>query len=227
PDNREFICVNDEFSTCQTGQYTLNLSRKVISNHFGRNKACTRAISEWPLFCRKHYQRATYKPDLWQRRKIDLIARQFEVIEAARPGTTYTISLKKSEEARLNAYARLTDKGLTHESACAHDTVAEQKESKSFQAPIQVLREIDDFLGPNQTKERAGELVGMILDMLNQNECKQVPSIEWLPQIPSQRAAKTKAAPKPNAESKAKAKAGAASKVAAAKPAAKGAKRKA
>lgn len=41
---REFVCMNDEYSKCRTGQYTLALSRKVISDHFGRNKACTRDL---------------------------------------------------------------------------------------------------------------------------------------------------------------------------------------
>lgn len=40
--DREFVCMNDEYSKCRTGQYNLALSRKVISDHFGRNKACTR-----------------------------------------------------------------------------------------------------------------------------------------------------------------------------------------
>jgi hypothetical protein len=37
---------NDDYNECKTGQYTMDLSRKVISDHFGRNKACTRIIKD-------------------------------------------------------------------------------------------------------------------------------------------------------------------------------------
>ncbi|KAF2796182.1 hypothetical protein K505DRAFT_220729, partial [Melanomma pulvis-pyrius CBS 109.77] len=187
PIDREFICMNDEYSECRTGQVTKALSRKVISNHFGRNKACTRIITDWPLFCRKHYQRATYKPYLWQRRKVDLILRQFEIIEKEHPGTTYNVAFKKAEEARLNDFSRKVAGGVPVDQAAA--SVAPDAKIKSFQAPLQVLRELELGLGQMKTIKEVRESVGVILNMLENGETTEVPSIEFLPNIPKKKAA--------------------------------------
>ncbi|KAF2706484.1 hypothetical protein K504DRAFT_438828 [Pleomassaria siparia CBS 279.74] len=193
-DGRQFRCMNDEFSPCQTGQYTMNLSRKVISNHFGRNKACTRLVKDWPLFCRKHYQRATYKPQLWQRRKVNLILRQFDIIEEQLKetlkeqfkGITYNVHLKKAEEARLNEFSRKVANGISYETAA--EAVAANTKVKSFQAPIKVLRELENFLGDGKDLETCQEAMKVILDMLSKGETSEVPSIEFLPNIPPEAA---------------------------------------
>jgi hypothetical protein len=190
-EHREFICMNDEFSECRTGQYTLNLSRKVISNHFGRNKACTRLIKDWPLFCRKHYQRATYKPSLWQKRKVNLILRQFDIIEETIPGTTYEVSLKKSEMDRVNMFARSLDGGMSPQEAGV--LVAPNPDVKAFQAPIDVLRELQAYLGKGQTLEDVKQVLSIINSMIDGGECTEVPSIEFLPEIPTAKASKAKA----------------------------------
>jgi hypothetical protein len=179
--DREFICKNDMGSRCVTGQYTMELSRKVISDHFGRNKACTRDITDWPLFCRKHYQRATYNKELWQIRKLNLIHRQFDVIEAEFPGTTYDILFKKSEEARLNAYSRKIASGVTEQQAAR--AVAPQA-GKHFEAPIAILRELDLDLGKNKTMEEVKEVTEKILKQITDGATDQVPSIEFLPNLP-------------------------------------------
>ncbi|KAF1930135.1 uncharacterized protein M421DRAFT_100073 [Didymella exigua CBS 183.55] len=178
---REFICMNDEYSKCRTGQYTLALSRKVISDHFGRNKACTRDITDWPLFCRKHYQRATYNKTLWQVRKVKLILRQFDVIEAEFPGTTYDITLKKSEEDRINDFSRKVAQGLSAENAAA---AVAPVPGKAFEAPIDVLRELDQYIGKGKTSSEVKDTMDVISQMLQENETEQVPSIEFLPQLP-------------------------------------------
>lgn len=179
----EFSCMNDEFEACRTGQTTKDLSRKVISDHFGRNKACTRLITDWPLFCRKHYQRATYNQKLWQSRKITLILRQFDIIESQFPGTMYTVALKKSEEQRLNTFSRKLAAGKTELEAAA--LVAPAEKAKYFEAPVNVLREIEqlNYLGENKTKAEAEATVNTISDMLESGDSSQVPSIEFLPQL--------------------------------------------
>ncbi|KAL5411269.1 hypothetical protein PMIN04_010317 [Paraphaeosphaeria minitans] len=179
----EFRCINDEFEVCRTGQTTIDLSRKVISDHFGRNKACTRLITDWPLFCRKHYQRATYNQKLWQSRKITLILRQFNIIEAQFPGTMYTVALKKSEEQRLNTFSRKLAAGRTELEAAA--LVAPAEKAKHFEAPVNVLREIEqlNYLGNNKTKAEVEAAVTTISDMLESGDTAQVPSIEFLPQL--------------------------------------------
>ncbi len=177
---REFTCMNDEFAECKTGQYTLDLSRKVISDHFGRNKACTRLIADWPLFCRKHYQRATYNGGLWQMRKVTLILRQFDVIEAQIPGVTYTVALKKSEEQRLNVYSRKVASGATPKEAAM---AVQAEPGKHFEAPIDVLRELQFRLGPNKTMAECQETTSIIHEMLQTGETAQVPAIEFLMQV--------------------------------------------
>lgn len=182
PDSeREFMCLNDEHTRCQTGQYTKDLSRKVISDHFGRNKACTRDVTDWPLFCRKHYQRATYDKPKWQIRKVQLILRQFDVIERQIPGATYDIAFKKSEENRLNVFSRQVAAGVS--TAQAQENVAPAA-GKHFEAPVAVLRELDQWLGRGKSYEDVKKIVDVILQMLEQKECDQVPAIEFLPILP-------------------------------------------
>ncbi|KAJ4342062.1 hypothetical protein N0V87_001388 [Didymella glomerata] len=178
---REFVCMNDEYSKCRTGQYTLALSRKVISDHFGRNKACTRDLTDWPLFCRKHYQRATYNKELWQVRKVKLILRQFDVIEAEFPGTTYDITLKKSEEDRINEFSRKIAQGMSAEDAAAAVAPAA---GKAFEAPIDVLRELDQYIGKGKTMSEAKDAMDVISQMFQEKETEAVPAIEFLPQLP-------------------------------------------
>lgn len=198
PDSdREFICMNDENSRCITGQYIEKFCRKVISDHFGRNKACTRDITNWPTFCRKHYQRATYNKDLWQIRKINLIHRQFDIIEKDFPGTTYDVQLKKSEEARLNDYSRKITMGKSEAEAAAH---VAPKAGKHFEAPISILLELDSGdLGKDKTITEVKQTVEKILEMITVKDTEfenteQVPAIEFLPNIPAEFASPKKAA---------------------------------
>jgi hypothetical protein len=65
----------------------------------------------------------------------------------------------------------------------AAEDVAPQP-GKAFEAPIDVLRELDMVIGRGKTQEEAKLIVDMILQMLEEQECDQVPSIEFLPRIP-------------------------------------------
>lgn len=179
-EERGFICKNDESSRCVTGQYTKELSRKVISDHFGRNKACTREITDWPLFCRKHYQRATYNKALWQIRKLNLIFRQFDVIEEQFPGTTYNIDLKKSEDARLAEYCRKVTAGMSHEAAAK---LVAPAVGKHFEAPIEILRELYLDMGKNKTIDEVKNVVEKMHQQITDGSTVQVPSIEFLPNL--------------------------------------------
>lgn len=180
PVARDFHCCNDDFNECQTGQYTMELSRKVISDLFGRNKGCTRLITDWPLMCRKHYQRATYNQKTWQRRKVALTCNQLHKIESQFPGTLYTISLKKSEQDRLNLFSRNHCNGMSCEEATA---LVEPREGKHYEAPINILREISPELGPDKTVEQVEQMMTNIDEMLVQDEVKQIPAVEFLLQL--------------------------------------------
>ncbi|TKA77988.1 hypothetical protein B0A49_02516 [Cryomyces minteri] len=89
-----------------------DVSRKVVSQHFGRNKAETKQIpiEYWVLWCRMHYQRASYnakKPSLeaqrnWANIQVELILDQVERIETWSPGKRYHISLIKDAKDRLD-----------------------------------------------------------------------------------------------------------------------------
>jgi hypothetical protein len=194
PDSeREFICMYDENSRCMTGQYEMKYARKVISDHFGRNKACTRLLSGWPLLCRKHYQRGTYNKEFWPLKKLDHIYRMFDKIEAQFPNTTYDIFFKKSEEKRLNDYARGVTGGKTSEDAEA--AVAPQ-DNKAFEAPIAILRELDLDTGKNKTMEECKIICERILEMLEAKETAQVPAIEFLPILGGIRSSPKKKVPK-------------------------------
>lgn len=138
---REFICAYNDTSPCTTGQYTLNISRKTIPDHFGRNKDCTRAIGKWPLFYRKHYQRITYHRALWQARKLELIDDQLDTIERQYPGIFYKIQLKKSEEKRLADFARAT-------------AFADDVDPRSLDLPTTK----SEFRGPNSSSSAAEQL---------------------------------------------------------------------
>lgn len=195
PDHlREFICKNDDQNRCRTGQVTKDLSRKVISDHFGRNKACTRDITEWPLLCRKHYQRATYNKKMWQIRKLDLIYRQFDVIEAEFPGTTYDIQFKRSEEARLNEYSRKVASGMPEDRA---KQAVLPVAGKHFEAPIDILRELYLETGKGKTITEVKTITEIILKMLQDDSTEQVPSIEFLPVLPGKIASPKRAVKKP------------------------------
>jgi len=172
--------MNDEHTQCNTGQYSKDLSRKVISDHFGRNKSCTRDVTDWPLFCRKHYQRATYDKPKWQIRKVQLILRQFDVIEKQFPGTTYDIAFKKSEESRLNQFSRQVAAGISTEQAEKNTAPVD---GKHFEAPIDILRELDQWLGLDKSYDEVKKIVDVILQMIEEKECLQVPAIEFLPNL--------------------------------------------
>lgn len=103
------------------------------------------------------------------------------MIEAEFPGTTYDITLKKSEEERINEFSRKIAQGLSAEDAAA--TVAPVP-GKSFEAPIDVLRELDQYIGKGKTLSEVKDTMDVIFQMLQAKETDQVPSIEFLPQLP-------------------------------------------
>ncbi|PVH92994.1 hypothetical protein DM02DRAFT_485221, partial [Periconia macrospinosa] len=180
---REFECANDPQSRCQTGQYTADLSRKVISDHFGRNKSCTRLINFWPLFCRKHYQRATYNNKAWQTRKISLILDQFDEIERQIPGTKYNVTLKKSEDTRLLTYLGM--KALDRTQDEIEQEIKPSDNGKSFEAPIKILKKLAKAkrFGKNKTIDEVKETVEVLAQMLEEDSMTHVPAIEFLPQL--------------------------------------------
>lgn len=180
---REFRCVFDPQTDCMTGQYTMNLARKVISDYFGRNKAETLLINFWPCFCRKHYQRATYNLKPFQRRKIALILSQVAEIEKRHPGTHYKVSLRSCEMDRYSTYASDLTRGVSVEEATAQAAPVEG--AKTYQAPIEALCKLqtEGHCGKDKTKDEVIRTVNRISEMFENGETNQIVSIEFLPQL--------------------------------------------
>ena len=64
--------------------------------------------------------------------------------------------------------------------------------SKHYEAPIDVLRELDQWLGRGKSSKEVQDIVDIILQMLEGQECEQVPAIEFLPQLPGKTASSKK-----------------------------------
>lgn len=99
-------------------------NRKIISDYFGRNKAATREITNWILFCRKHYQRGAYRTSGWPMRKLELIEKQFDKIftEITWWGVDpnqvrWTIRLTRRDTGRLMKYLLFMEKARQDKNA--------------------------------------------------------------------------------------------------------------
>lgn len=188
PQNREFTCwVRQE--GCATGQYTLDLSRKMVSDYFGRNKAGTRKVQEgrWIRACRKHYQRKSYQ-DQWRWHKGFVVIQQLRLIAEQQPSPPlrFKVSLKSSEEKRLNLYkgALVDQKRLFDASA---DEATQIDPDQPDHAPLAVLQEIKEFVNNNGDAEaclgldECVALVGHAIQMVKSDRCRRLPLFEMMP----------------------------------------------
>ena len=81
--------------------------RKTVSHIFGRNKAGTRGISDncWIKWCRKHYQRFTYRDSLagnWHKHQLGLVREQLDRFEDRTNIQSWKIALRKKEQEKLD-----------------------------------------------------------------------------------------------------------------------------
>lgn len=81
--------------------------RKTVSHIFGRNKAATRGIPEdsWIKWCRKHYQRFTYRDSLagnWHKHQLRLVREQIDRFENRTTISSWKIALRKKEQGKLD-----------------------------------------------------------------------------------------------------------------------------
>ncbi|KAK0663748.1 hypothetical protein DIS24_g1116 [Lasiodiplodia hormozganensis] len=188
PQNREFTCWVRQ-DGCATGQYTLDLSRKMVSDYFGRNKAGTRKVQEgrWIRACRKHYQRKSYQ-DQWRWHKGFVVIQQLRLIAEQQPSPPlrFKVSLKSSEEKRLDRYKstlvdqkRLFDANADEATHVDHD--------QPDHAPLAVLQEIKEFVKANGDAEaclgldECVALVGHAIEMVKSNRCHRLPLFEMMP----------------------------------------------
>ena len=175
---REFKCLFTE--NCTTNQYLLKDSRKVISDMFGRNKGCTSKLPEF-RFCRKHYQRASYKKDTWQYLKLNLVRQLLSRNEQLNPGVTYSVSLKKSERQRLSEFYQQVHNRERTEDLDKEYRPGPVTDNKTYRAPLNILIEITQkFGGSGKSKKHIEGCVAYIKDCLDQDRCKEVPNVEFL-----------------------------------------------
>jgi hypothetical protein len=97
-------------------------------------------------------------------------------------GTLYNVTMKKSEEQRLNLYSRKIAQGQTEAEAKAA-VEPDENNRKSFEAPIKVLCYLEAGMGENKTIDDVKETVSVIRTMFENGETLQIPSIEFLPQL--------------------------------------------
>ncbi|KAL1625217.1 hypothetical protein SLS56_007412 [Neofusicoccum ribis] len=188
PSNPEFECWVMKGKRCTTGQSTLALSRKMVSDYFGRNKKETAHIEahRWLRACRKHYQRKSYQ-GAWRHYKGTVVLRQLALVSAQEPGLRYCVTLKASEERRLQAhYGKLMAAGRTWDPA--DPEVAAVDPANPDHAPLAVLRDIKAFVdarkvGPDgeMAAEDCEELVTAAVEMVKQGRCTRLPLFEMLP----------------------------------------------
>lgn len=203
PQNREFTCWVRQ-DGCATGQYTLDLSRKMVSDYFGRNKAGTRKVQEgrWIRACRKHYQRKSYQ-DQWRWHKGFVVIQQLRLIAEQQPSPPlrFKVSLKSSEEKRLDRYKstlvdqkRLFDANADEATRVDHD--------QPDHAPLAVLQEIKEFVKANGDAEaclgldECVALVGHAIEMVKSDRCRRLPLFEMMPMFADE-GSKAKKTPSP------------------------------
>ncbi len=185
---------------CQTGQFELGQTRKVVSDYFGRNKRETKQIPRWITYCRKHYQRCSYNNDSYKFLKLELIRTQFEIIDAWRPGKRYKITLSKKNLERLSAYYKECataprsmrqrilaprpktpdEKTTTNEKGKAKD---KDKEPEDPETPMNVLLDLQRFLGDDKSKQDAEAFVNFLEQLMNEEVVSHLPHVEFLPHM--------------------------------------------
>lgn len=150
--------------------------RKMISQFFGRNKSCTKAIPRhvWLHFCRKHYQRERYQrgPD-YPKLQSELLLEQIRRIQSfsdenvAKGETSgvlrgWKLQLRKREEDRQSR------------------NNADSDDEDGIAAVPQWLL---DSAGDNHQTEQILAMMERLRDEIHSNEVRGMPEVEILPDI--------------------------------------------
>lgn len=150
--------------------------RKMISQFFGRNKSCTKAIPRhvWLHFCRKHYQRERYQrgPD-YPKLQSELLLEQVRRIQSfsdenvAKGETSgvlrgWKLQLRKREEDRQSR------------------NNADSDDEDGIAAVPQWLL---DSAGDNHQTDQILAMMERLRDEIHSNEVRGMPEVEILPDI--------------------------------------------
>ncbi|KAK7522362.1 hypothetical protein IWZ03DRAFT_342785 [Phyllosticta citriasiana] len=179
PQHREFECTYG--NPCKLGQYTKDLSRKMVSDYFGRNKKATAMIEgKWIVSCRKHYQRLSYQ-ESWPSMKANIVRSQLAEIEAIEPGMPWQIKLKNSEEKRLTRYLHACAQSGTVPDWTAPASVCVPDDKK--QSSLAVLHSLSAFCGANKTRKDCDDAITAATAALSAGRATHFPLFEMIPQF--------------------------------------------
>lgn len=154
--------------------------RKVITQFFGRNKRCTIDIPDhlWVRWCRKHYQRFTYrgtKEATWHIMQLRMVKQQLTMFEKSKVVRSWEIAVRKNALTKLSHEDDRVARGLTPVES-GEDVCHER-----FLLP---------FVGYGKTYEDVREVLGVIEAEFNSaqfcrraNKAKEFPNVEFLPTI--------------------------------------------
>ena len=213
PNTTFWRCAN---RNCNTGQTwykrdgTGGLGRKVISNFFGRNKKETNLIDSevWHIYCRKCYQRDTYRDKTVSDKNIcqyfiDNVEIQLSRVQIWRPDATFKVQLTKGAVHRLAEYRKeLRNNG-------GDEIKAEQKVGKPHTTnnkgnpkpqdlenafPIKKMEEFDNNFTTTQSNcdfDALDTIIQWIRSEIQAGRITSMPPMEFLISIPNDSEAAT------------------------------------
>lgn len=159
----------DQPCFAQEGCMESSVSRKAISHFFGRNKKCTLLIPAhvWISICRKHYQRTRYRnADRYAMYQVDLIRKQIEKID--RWEKTFR---EKGQPSPIKGWTIALRK--------------RQNQGASAASALAVPAWIQGSAGSGYSTDDIRGVAARIEQELEQNLYKDIPEIEFLPNITS------------------------------------------
>ena len=155
--------------------------RKVVSQFFGRNKACTRAIPDhlYGNYCRKHYQRTKYRAKHFGVIQMDLVRKALDKMQAWGGITEFEFAL------RLRA-RKLIENQDNYYRACEQARAARRPLPPPH--PDMDLESKERFLVPYLGKHKSFDdmfdIIDMIEEHIEEHKC-DAPEIEILPSFRS------------------------------------------
>ncbi|KAF1813725.1 hypothetical protein P152DRAFT_448136 [Eremomyces bilateralis CBS 781.70] len=111
--NYRFFCDhpdNDENTPCdiQLRDHNYDIERTCVADCFGRNKVETKAIPRKLRYCRKHYQKVSYRKGRWLKHRVEMVKRQIEMLHYDRPTIRFRVQLRSTKLRELErVYANL------------------------------------------------------------------------------------------------------------------------
>ena len=155
--------------------------RKVVSQFFGRNKACTRAIPDhlYGNYCRKHYQRTKYRAKHFAIIQMDLVRKALDKMQAWGGITEFEFAL------RLRA-RKLIENQDNYQRACDEATAA-RRPLPPPHPDIEVEskeRFLVKYLGKHKSFDDMFVIIDIIEEHIEEYKCN-APEIEILPSFKS------------------------------------------